>query len=206
MKSSHLFCQIRSAPITVSTSVAVLVFSFTLSLLSCNPDRIKQTDQLRQEMADKKIKRVTNADLNETVNTWGQQIVQVVQNELTNKLRAGGSPDSLCRLKQLPKTIALANRYALTIDLMGAQDVKNPRLAPKEREVLDAYLYNAENKLAQQSNIQRIGDSLYVYNAAVPADNPICQTCFGNQQQPLAIWRLVFSKREVIRRMSAKKK
>lgn len=178
----------------------------SLFLLSCSPDRIKQTDQLRQEMNDKKIKRITNVELTETVDAWGLQIVLVAQNELTGKLKAGGSPAALCQLENLPKTVALAKRYALTIELLGAQDVQNTRLAAKEREVLDAYLYNAEKKLPQQSNIQRIADTLYVYNAVVPTDNSICKTCFGDQKEPLAVWRLAFTKREVIRRMNGKKK
>ena len=179
---------------------------FTLSFFSCSPDRIKQTDQLRQEMNDKKIKRITNIELTETVDAWGKQIVLVAQNELTDKLKVGGSTAAFCQLEQLPKTAALAKRYALTIDLLGPQDVQNTQLAPKEREVLDAYLYNAEKKLPQQSNIQRIADTLYIYNAAVPVENSICKICFGDQKQPLAVWRLAFSKREVIRRMNGKKK
>ncbi|TAE29400.1 MAG: hypothetical protein EAZ91_12695 [Cytophagales bacterium] len=177
----------------------------SLSLLSC-ADRIEQTDKLRQEMADKKIKRITNAELNETVNAWGEQMVAVMQSELTARLKTGVAPDSLCQLRQVPKTRALAERYAVTVDLLGPQDVQNPRFSAKEREVLDAYLYNAENKLPQQSNIQRIADTLYVYNAAIPLDNPICKACFGDQKQPLAVWRLAFTKREIIRRMTAKKK
>jgi len=197
---------IASSVFTRSTSVAALFLTFTLSFFSCSPDRIKQTDQLRQEMNDKKIKRITNVELTETVDAWGEQIVLVAQNELTSKLKAGGSTAALCQLEQLPKTAALAKRYALTIDLLGAKDVQNTSLAAKEREVLDAYLYNAEKKLPQQSNIQRIADTLYVYNAAVPMDNIICKTCFGDQKEPLAVWRLAFTKREVIRRMNGKKK
>jgi hypothetical protein len=189
----------------VNIKLAAFLLFYIVSLLSC-ADRIKQTDELKQEMADKKIKRVTNAELNETVNAWGEQMVAVMQNELTAKLKAGGSADSLCQLRQLPKTTALAKRYAVRVSLLGSQDVQNADLAPKEREVLDAYLYNAENKLPQQSNIQRIGDTLFVYNSAVSLENPICQACFGDQKQPLAVWRLAFPKRELIRRMTAKKK
>ncbi|KAB7729185.1 hypothetical protein F5984_16225 [Rudanella paleaurantiibacter] len=192
---------LRVHAFTLATSVAV-----SLTLLSCNPDRLKQTEALKQEMADKKIKRVTNADLNERVDAWGKQIAELAQKELEDKLKAGKSADSLCELRQLPKTAALAKRYALEIDLLGPPDIQNPKLAPKEREVLDAYLYNAENKLPQQANIQRIADTLYVFNTAVPAESPICKACFGDQKQPLAVWRLAFTKREIIRRISVKKK
>ncbi len=184
----------------------LLCISATLLLTACDPERLQYTRELKSEMSEKKPKRVTNAQLNEAVNSWGEQIVAVAEAELTAKLKQGGDKTELCRLENLPKTTALAERYGLTIGLLGAADVTNPRFAAKEREVLDAYLYNAENKLAQQPNIQKIADTLFVYNAAVPAENTICQTCFGTQKTPLAVWRLAFTKRELVKRLNLKKK
>ncbi|CCH03194.1 hypothetical protein FAES_5195 [Fibrella aestuarina BUZ 2] len=186
---------------------ARLLFTATLStfLFSCNPDRVQYNDQLKQQMADMKVKRVTNADLSEAVNSWGEQIVAIANREATAKLTAGAETPTVCNLSALPKTQALAKRYGMTISLLGAADVQNPKLAQKEREVLDAYLYNVEKKLPQSSNIQRIGDTLFVYNDAVPVTDKLCQACFGTQKQPLAVWRLAFPKREVIRHINAKK-
>lgn len=175
-------------------------------LQACNPERVQYTDKLKQEMADKKIKRITNADMVETVDKFGERISTVVQKELTTQLQKTSSPAErakLCQLQNLPRTKAIAERYALNIQLLGAADVQNKSLNAKEREILDAYLYNAEQKQPQISNIQKISDTLFIYNAAVPTDNVICQVCFGEQKTPLAVWRLAFSKREVIRRMSS---
>lgn len=187
-----------------STWLVCCVVSF--SLTSCDPERLQYTRELKSEISEKKPKRVTNAQLNEAVNSWGGQIVAVAEAELTAKIKQGGDKRGLCRVENLPKTEALAQRYGLTIGLLGATDVNSPRLAPKEREVLDAYLYNAENKLRQQPNIQKIADTIFVYNAAVPAENIICQTCFGTQKTPLAVWRLAFTKRELVKRLNLKKK
>lgn len=186
--------------------VATLSLFICVTLFSCDPERLQYTRALKSEMSEKKPKRVTNAQLNEAVNSWGEQIVAVAEAELTAKLKQGGDQTGLCRLENLPKTTALAERYGLTIGLLGAADVSNPRLAAKEREVLDAYLYNAENKITQQPNIQKIADTLFVYNAAVPTTNTICQTCFGTQKTPLAVWRLAFTKRELVKRLNLKKK
>ena len=185
----------------------ILLFTLLCSLFlsACNPDRIQYTDQLKQEMADKKIRRLTNADLTEAVDSWGSQIVAIAEQEATTKLAKGTSPGSICDLRDLPKTQALAKRYEMTISLLGAADVQNPKLAQKEREVLDAYLYNAEKNLPQISNIQRIGDTLFVYNAAVPVGNVLSQTCFGKQKQALAVWRLAFPKQSVIRHIKPRK-
>ena len=181
---------------------------FSCLLLSCNPERVKYTNELKQEMADKKIKRITNADLVETVDAFGERITTVIQKELTAELQKTTSPaeqSRFCQLQNLPRTKAIADRYAINIRLLSGADLPNKSLSSKEREVLDAYLYNAEKKLPQISNIQKINDTLYVYNAAVPTENVICQTCFGTQKTPLAVWRLVFPKREIVRRMKPTK-
>lgn len=183
--------------------LSTILFAFVL--LACNPERVQYNDQLKQQMADMKVKRVTNADLTEAVNSWGEQIVAIAEKESAAKLADNVPASEVCKLNALPKTQALAKRYGMSISLLGAADVRNPKLAQKEREVLDAYLYNVENKLPQSSNIQRIGDTLFVYNAAVPVTNKLCQTCFGGQKQPLAVWRLAFPKREVIRHINSKK-
>lgn len=180
-----------------------------LLLFACNPERVKYTNELKQEMADKKIKRITNADLIETVDAFGERITTVIQKELTTQLQKTTNPAEqakLCQLRNLPRTKAITDRYAIDVRLLSGADVPNKSLSSKEREVLDAYLYNAEKKLPQISNIQKINDTLYVYNAAVPTENVICQTCFGNQKTPLAVWRLVFPKREIVRRMTSSKK
>lgn len=189
----------------------LLPVGLLLILLSnaCDPERVKYTTQLKQQMADMKIKRVTTADMVETVDTFGERTSKAIQNELADALRKTTDPtkrSKLCQLQNLPRTQAISERYGIDVRLVGAADVQNKSLNQKEREVLDAYLYNAEQKLPQISNIQKINDTIFIYNAAIPTDNVICQACFGDQKIPLAVWRLAFPKREVIRRMKATKK
>lgn len=209
LKSAFISFGIFKSRTAADFRTATLFFSFTLSLFitACNPEnRIQQTTALKQEIADKKVKRITDIQLNETVDSWGEQLTAIAQQELTAKLtQQPADSEKLCQLNGLTKTQALAKRYSFTIALLGASDIQNPKLPQKEREVLDAYLYNAENKLPQPTNIQKINDTLFVYNTAVPTGNLICKACFGNQKQPLAVWRLVFHKREVIRRIGGKK-
>lgn len=193
----------------MNATTILSAFFFSIILVACNPERVKYTRELKQEMADKKIKRITNVDLVETVDTFGERITVVIQKELATQLQKTTDPAErakLCQLQNLPRTKAIADRYGVAIQLLSGADVSTKSLNPKEREVLDAYLYNAEKKLPQISNIQKINDTLYVYNAAVPTENVICKTCFGDQNTPLAVWRLAFSKREIVRRMATMKK
>lgn len=189
-----------------SVLLSVLSISF---LVSCGPDRVQYTNELKREMADSKIKRITDVDLIETIDDLGGKISATVQRELITDLQKTTNPAErakLCQLQNLPRTKAIAERYALDIRLLGPQDVQNKAFSQKEREILDAYQYNAKQKLAPISNIQKISDTLFVYNMALPADSPICEACFGKQEVPFAVWRLAFSKREVIRRMNSSKK
>ena len=194
----------------IMTLTRLFVSFLLFYLASCGPERVKYTPELKQQMSDMKIKRITNADMVETVNTLGERISATVQKELTDTLRhhAGRPPQQaqLCQLKNLPRTRAIEKQYGVRIQLLSGTDVTNKTLAPKEREVLDAYLYNAEQKLSQISNIQKIADTLFIYNAVVPTDSLICQTCFGTQKTPLGVWRIAFPKREVIRRSAGDKK
>lgn len=199
-----LHCVLPETTFAMRRLLSAILPLLLSSILACNPERLQHSDKLKQQMADMKIKRVTDADLTEAVNSWGEQIVAIAQQEATAKLASATDPAGVCSLRDLPKTQALAKRYGMTISLLGAVDVQNPKLSKKERDVLDAYAYNAEKSLPQTSNIQRIADTLFVYNDAVPAANAICQQCFG-QKQPLAVWRLAFPKREVIRHFNAKK-
>ncbi|SFF10908.1 hypothetical protein [Spirosoma endophyticum] len=183
-----------------------LLISF---LSSCNPERVKYTKELKAEMADSKIKRITNADLIQTVDNLGAKVSATIQKELAAQLQKTTDPAErakLCQLQNLPRTKAIANQYVLDIRLLGPADIQNKALNPKEREILDAYLYNAKQKLSPISNIQKINDTSFVYNTAVPSDSPICEACFGKQDVPFAVWHLGFRKREVIRRMQATKK
>lgn len=185
------------------------ILAFLALVTSCNPERVKYTNELKAEMADSKIKRITNADLIETIDNLGERVTIAVQKELATQLQKTTNPAEqakLCRLQHLPRTQAIAQRYVLDIRLLGANDIQNKALNPKEREILDAYLYSVKQKQQPISNIQKISDTSYVYNAAVPTDNPICKACFQTHSVPFAVWHIGFQKREVVRRMSASKK
>lgn len=186
-----------------------LFVGLILLLTACNPERVHYTNALKQEMADSKIKRITNADLIATVDDLGEKVSAAIQKELTAKLQATADPAErakLCQLQNLSRTNAIAQRYGLDIRLLGVADIRNQALNRKERDILDAYLYSVRQNQQPISNIQKINDTVFIYNAVVPAANPICTSCFNKQEVPFAVWHIGFQKREVIRRMQPSKK
>ena len=184
-------------------------FALSLLLLSCNPERVKYTTELKQEIADSKIKRITNADLVATVDNLGTKVSAVIQKELITQLQQTTNPAKraeLCQLQNLPRLDAIAKTYVLDIKLLGVADIQNKALDAKEREILDAYLYSVKQKQQPISNIQKTSDTTFVYNAVVPTQSTICDVCFGSQAVPFAVWHIGFQKREVVRRMQSSTK
>ncbi len=170
----------------------------------CNTDnRIKQTKALKEEMAGVKIKRVTDAQLVAAVDEWGKEMVVVIQRGLEKEL-AQNPDDALkycANLGHVPLIAAIEDQYEVKIQLLGLMAPENATLAPKERELMGAYVYNAEKDLPQFDNVQKLSDTLLVYNAPIPKESPICQQCFPSQKLPFAIWRILFDKKAVIRKM-----
>ncbi|WP_205880543.1 hypothetical protein [Larkinella terrae] len=191
----------------IFSAFASLVWSlfFLVFASSCNPERTQNTKALVQEMNDHKIKRVTDVQLTTTVDEWGKALVLTAGKTLTSQLSKTAHDSALCTLKAVPAIQKLEQKYAVTIDLLSAKDTANPALNPKERELLGAYVYNARNKLEQIDNIQKLNDTLFVYNSPVPTGDLICQSCTDNAALPFVVWRIVFNKREVIRRINPKK-
>ncbi len=186
------------------TKSSTWVFLIVLSITSCNTDdRIKQTSALKQEMNSAEIKRVTNPQLIGTVDEWGKELVALARKALEKELaRNPQQAGVLCQnLQKVPSIAAMDREYGVKIQLLGPADVTNQALAPKERELLDAYLYNAENNLPQSDNVQKLNDTLLLYNAPVPVESVICKTCFKDQQVAFAVWRVLFDKKAVIQKM-----
>lgn len=200
-------CHFILARMKTATLLILLLATGLLTLSGCNTDnRINQSKALKQEMEGAKIKRVTDAQLVATVDEWGKEITSAARRALEKSLTQ--SPQDSARicgdLRQVPLIAAVDREYGVKIQLLGPADAKNPALAPKERELLEAYLYNAERNLSAPDNVQKLSDSLIVYNAPIPATSPICSICYKNQKTPFAMWRVLFDKKALIQKLDAK--
>ena len=196
----------RSIPMNTLIKNSFVFVCVASLLLACSiPDRVGDTKELVQEMKDNQIKRVTGGQLTEIVDNWGKRIVRDSERELVQNLaKKPGQTATVCQLKNLPITDSLRELYAVEIRLFGAKDLKNPAISAKEQEILGAFMYNVQNNIPPVDNIQRLGDTAYVYNAAIETSSLVCQKCFDIKPVAFAVWSVVFSKREVIRRVDAK--
>lgn len=185
----------------------IKIIALALLVAGCNTgERIENTKELTREIKASQIKRVTNTQLVYSADEWGKKIAQISEKSLTaaiakNPDRAG----TLCKnLAEIPVIAALEKEYGVNVSLLGSTDIKNTALAPKERELLEAYQYSAKSGANASDNLQQLNDTLLVYNAPVASSSPICKACLTGQDTTFAVWRLLFSKKEIIRKLDAK--
>jgi hypothetical protein len=113
--------------------------------------------------------------------------------------------EELCQLKNMSLIDSLSETYGLKIRLLGQPDIgSNKSLYAKEKEVLEAYAENASKKLEMGDNIQKIGDSLFVYTSPIPYDKGVGKLCFGDDSG-FAIWSIILRKAEVVKSINVKK-
>ena len=177
-----------------------------VTISACNSKRLEGTKELSREIKASQIIRVTNTQLVYTVDEWGKKLSKIAEKSLQKEL--SDNPDNagmICKdLTKIPLISALQKEYGVHVQLLGANDANNPDLYPKEKELLGAYLYSAKTKATASDNVQQLNDTLFVYNAPVSVDDPICKACITGQETPFALWRLVFDKKEIIRKLDAK--
>ncbi|MFC6195745.1 hypothetical protein ACFP1I_29320 [Dyadobacter subterraneus] len=183
----------------------VYILAFVLLLSGCNNTRVENTKELSNEIKQSKIVRVTNTQLIYTVDEWGKKISKLAQKSLEEALVK--SPEKAAELCKNPSEIpiigALEKKYGVKISLLGSDDTTNTELDKKETELLKAYLYSAKsNTTSLSDNVQPINDTTVVYN--VPADLQICKTCLADKTPSFALWRLLFDKKEILRKVDVK--
>lgn len=168
--------------------------------------RLENTKELTREIKASQIKRVTNVQLVSSADEWGKKIAQIAEKSLKSELEKNPEAGVMhCKDPGgIPVIAALQKEYGVKVQLLGSKDLKNPALDAKERELLDAYAYSAKSKTPAGDNLQQLNDTLLVYNAPLSPESIICQKCMAGQDTTFAVWRLLFNKKEIIRKLDAK--
>jgi hypothetical protein len=174
--------------------------------LSCSFERLENTAQIVEQMDDYKVKRVSVTQIAYQVEEMGAEISKALTADFAIQMKNINSArgQELCQLKNMKLIDSLSERYDLKVRLLGQQDIgSNKQLYVKEKEVLEAYADNASKKLEMSDNIQKIGDSLFVYTSPIPYKNGVGKLCFADDSG-FAIWSIILKKSEVIKSINVK--
>ncbi|GAB3504650.1 hypothetical protein [Emticicia fontis] len=186
---------------------SIWIIGLCLTQFGCSNVERLDTTEVKQEMEDYKIKRVSPAQIMEQVEILGSEIAVTLTNDFEKQMKdvSQARTEEICALKNMRVIDSLEKKYNLKIRLLGQPDIgSNNSLYPKEKEVLEAYADNAMRKQALGNNIQEIDEAIFVYTAPIGADKGVGKLCFSDDSG-FAIWSIVLNKSEVIKSIKPKK-
>ena len=182
-----------------------ILFSIILVNMSCSNMERLDTSLIKDEMEGYKIKRVSPTQITYQVETLGSEISQALTKDFERQMKgiSKARGEEICQLKDMTLIDSLSKTYGLKIRLLGQPYIgSNNNLYAKEKEVLEAYADNASKKLSLDDNIQKIGDSLFVYTSPIPANKGVGKLCFSDDSG-FAIWSIIMRKSEVVKSIKA---
>lgn len=192
------------------TTYRLLAISYLLiGIMGCNNERV-DTRAVVQEMRDRQIKRVSQAQVMALADDWGKNIAKQLKKNAVASLLNNQLKDSLSKA------------YGANVQFLSPRNFDLPSLDELERQVLDAYQYNADKKLPQSDNIQRLPDQqTLLFTAPVQWNDDFAKLSkaeltqltqklqldslsFRKRGDFLGVWSIKLQKKEIIRRTDAK--
>lgn len=159
-------------------------------------------EAIKEEMEQREVRRILPAEIVEAAYERGallsdQALDLCVETYQPSKqeARALVSPKALIAIDSLAQSENVSIRWVdKTSDLS--------QLVEKERQLWEAYLYNVENNLPLNDNVQKLGDEAFVYTKPLVLDSALMQELPGNEslEEPsfLGMWSIQMSKKTLI--------
>ncbi len=165
----------------------------SLIICSCDSGQERwQSKELKKEIASRKLKRVSEADILGLASELGNMIATEAQKRLGSQLKKslqnGGPVEAIrfCNVNAYPLLDSFRNSYNVEIRRVSLR-IRNPNDTPSEMEaqILDAYQYNIENDIPLDDNLQKIGDTAILFSRAIVLNNGMCLKCHGNTENEI---------------------
>lgn len=180
-----------------------LIFFPILLLCSCY-ERLPESKEIAAEAKRRKIGRIKPADILEETNRLGELIISETDStwkleldkEIDSKVTMQNS--SACIIELQPFRNKSLNDFS--ISKWGIKNAKSNKSIIKEREILDAYLYNVAKKLPIESNIQKLGDTVLLFTQPIYFDKSKCKNCHSSNKTTdfAGMWSVSMSKKKIV--------
>lgn len=163
-------------------------------LISCNSkERVSKEvfDEVNKSM---EVKKLSEADIIQAAMVWGEEISGEAQKQLITALQEAIANDGVpaaiqfCQVKALPILQEVSEKYQVEIRRVS-NDYRNPADKPLDYEegILDTYVYNKENNLPNEPNIQKIeGGEVLLFTKAIMIPNALCLNCHGQPDKEIS--------------------
>jgi hypothetical protein len=167
-----------------------------LVLISCsenNSSRGIDSKEVAQEIKNREVRHIPQAQIVEAATQKGQLIADSVQESLSRTLtqvfQEKGIEEAAryCNLQMLGSVKGLEQQYLATVKRVRLKGSKSGQtLNEMETQLLDAYRYNAENNLPLESNVQKSGPEYLLFTAPITLNKSICLKCHGKVGQDVS--------------------
>jgi len=149
----------------------------------------EQKKAFKEELEQREIKRLTPGEVNDAVFQQGSIIADTLaQVGLTENFDAATLQTSVLTAEDYPVLDSLNRKYKVHIRWVGANVSKDtPVLMPLESQLLDAYLYNVENRQEVGKNVQGIDEKSFLFTQPVLSDKKL-----------KGMWSITLLQKEVI--------
>ncbi|MDQ3394206.1 MAG: DUF3365 domain-containing protein [Bacteroidota bacterium] len=153
--------------------------------MACDGTQKVDRSGIKEEMANRELKKVSEADILNEATRIGQSIAadaeKLIQKK-SNELSDGASTDPVrkAHVKWVHSLDSLEDVYEAEIKFLSLITSKDAsEISPLEEELLDAYQYNLENKISLSENIQKSEKGFLLYNKPIILSSNSCLRCHG---------------------------
>jgi hypothetical protein len=159
-------------------------------LYSCSSESRIDREKVKQEMENRKIKKVKDHDIIEHGFKMGSYISseseKALLNLLQNAIQEKGIEGAVeyCNLAVNPLMDSLKNEHKAIIGRTSHRlRNKNNKPDQSEKEILEAYLYNVEKGYDLTENIQLLNDEYVLYTKPIKIGSTLCLNCHGKESK-----------------------
>lgn len=159
---------------------------FLMLLMQCTSDKKVDSGAVKEEIKNREIKKVTEAEIINKVYELGNTVAlgskQTLGKNLQAALQQGGVENAInfCNLNAMPLVDSLSKNYGAVIRRVSFK-VRNQEDIPNELEqkLLEAYEFQWKNSSELKANVQLVGEDQYLFTKPIMVENALCLSCHG---------------------------
>ncbi len=164
-----------------------LLFLILFLIISCGPQERISREAFEEANRSMEVKRITEVEIIQEAMVWGDSITLEAQNQLVSSLSQAisdkGIPGAIdfCKVNAMPILKKIDSLHSIQIRRVSSKP-RNPLDSPDSEEfpLLDAYEYNAENKLKSDPIVQKTKNGeVFLYTKPIMIPNGMCLNCHG---------------------------
>lgn len=184
---------------SISSFFSALAILFCFS--ACHETNTQNTAAVREEMRSREIVHATPGQIAERAREMGDSLIQNLESNW--KSLQSQFPDSGCSVLFLKAAKSVKDKYQADIQVINFSPQALSKAKTKvEKEIIDAYLYNREQHLPMDVNLQKDGDKEFLFTRAYIQKADLQPCSFSEVPSKvgdtLGIWSVRMQKRNVI--------